>query len=93
MLGKATKPQGNREQIHSVPHAVSQQTLQADQKWGGTNLTLKIPKHCQKMEQISSKFKKKKKNHAREYTSEKKVSVYFTKKENAGVLSTRNSSF
>ena len=35
----------------------------------------------------------KKKNHAREYTSEKKVSVYFTKKENAGILSTRNSSF
>lgn len=35
----------------------------------------------------------KKKKSWRKYTSEKKASVYFNKKENAGVLSTRNSSF
>lgn len=38
-------------------------------------------------------LKVQKKKSWRKYTSEKKASVYFNKKENAGVLSTRNSSF
>lgn len=60
LLGKATRPQGKREQIRSVPLAeLLSKHCKNSERQGGTNFTLKIPTHCQRMKQISSKLKKK----------------------------------